>query len=44
VYKLIIAWCIMHGVLSYEEHLERACEDLCAKKGKHIDTLRMQEF
>ncbi|KAJ8427790.1 hypothetical protein Cgig2_032849 [Carnegiea gigantea] len=32
------------GVLSYEERLERAREQLRAEKGKHIDTLRMLEF
>ncbi|KAJ8434227.1 LOW QUALITY PROTEIN: hypothetical protein Cgig2_005906 [Carnegiea gigantea] len=32
------------GMLSYEERLERACEELRAKKGKHVDTLRMLEF
>ncbi|KAJ8425359.1 hypothetical protein Cgig2_032875 [Carnegiea gigantea] len=32
------------GVLSYEEHLERACAELRAEKGKHVDILRMLEF
>jgi len=44
VYKLTIIWCIMQGVLSYEEHLERARKELRAEKGKHVDTLRMLEF
>ncbi|KAJ8437854.1 hypothetical protein Cgig2_002988 [Carnegiea gigantea] len=32
------------GVLSYEERLERAREELRAKKGKDVDTLRTVEF
>ncbi|KAJ8435238.1 hypothetical protein Cgig2_015641 [Carnegiea gigantea] len=32
------------GVLSYEERLERARDELRAEKGKHVDTLRMLEF
>ncbi|KAJ8427850.1 hypothetical protein Cgig2_012550 [Carnegiea gigantea] len=32
------------GVLSYEEHLEQAHEELRAEKEKHVDTLRMLEF
>ena len=31
-------------MLSYEERLEWAREELCAKKGKHVDTLRMLKF
>jgi len=31
-------------VLSYEERLERAREELRAEKEKHVDTLRMLEF
>ncbi|KAJ8449610.1 hypothetical protein Cgig2_005632 [Carnegiea gigantea] len=34
----------LEGVLSYEEHLQRAREELRAEKGKHVDTLRMLEF
>jgi len=44
VYTLIIVWCLMQAVLSYKERLERAREELCAKKGKHVDTLRRLEF
>ncbi|KAJ8432869.1 hypothetical protein Cgig2_033874 [Carnegiea gigantea] len=32
------------GVLSSELHLEQTHEELCAEKGKHVDTLRMLEF
>ncbi|KAJ8430890.1 hypothetical protein Cgig2_003883 [Carnegiea gigantea] len=32
------------GVLSYEERLEQAREELRAEKGKPVDTLRMLEF
>ncbi|KAJ8426136.1 LOW QUALITY PROTEIN: hypothetical protein Cgig2_022433 [Carnegiea gigantea] len=32
------------GVLSFEEHLEQACEELCAEKGKHIDTEKRLQF
>ncbi|KAJ8422394.1 LOW QUALITY PROTEIN: hypothetical protein Cgig2_028209 [Carnegiea gigantea] len=32
------------GVLLYEERLERAREELRAKKGKHVGTLRILEF
>ena len=44
MHMLIIGWSSMQGGLSYEEHLERAREELHAKKGKHVDTLRMLEF
>ena len=44
MYKLIIFLCIMQGVFSYEERLERAREDLRVEKWKHVGTLRMPEF
>jgi len=44
VHTLTVGWSSMQGVLSYEERLEQAREELRAEKGKHVDTLRMLEF
>ena len=44
MHTLTVGWSSMQGVLSYEERLERASEELRVKKGKHVDTLRMLEF
>ena len=44
MHTLTVSWSSMQGVLSYEECLERAREELRAKKGKHVDTLRILEF
>ena len=44
MYTLTIVWCLMQGMLLYEERLERAREKLRVEKGKYVDTLRMLEF